>query len=116
MADTMRFNSTTDTGCLVISVTTQNVGEYEAGVILPGVREQAPNTAWKIALNLEEVKLLASAGIGMIISLHNEAKAAGGRLVVYGINDQIMTMLKMCKMHKFFTIVPDHSKAISKLS
>ena len=59
--------------------------------------------------------MLASAGIGSLISLHHACAKAGGRLVICALDPQIAQMLKLTRMDKMLTIVESRDAAAQAL-
>ena len=116
MTETTHVNTEVTSGVLVANLKTQSLSEYEAGVIGKQITADAPKSGWKVLLNLEEVQFMASAGLGMIVSLANQAKKAGGKLVISNVNDEIRAVLKMTKLDKLFPIEKSNEKALKKLA
>ncbi len=112
----MRVKTEVDSGVLIAAIKCASLSEYESGVVLQTVLEQAPAGCWRIALDFSDVTFLASAGIGMIVRLHRECINSGGRVAVFGLNDQLATVMKTTKMDKLFPIVHTREKAIRKLA
>ena len=91
-----------------------SISEYEAGVI-GGEIESAASPKWRLVVDMTDVTFVASSGIGMLVKLHQGAKAAGGKLVVCGLNDQLAELMRMTRMDRLFAIVADRTKAMKKI-
>lgn len=102
-------------GVLVARITTNSLSQYESGVVENEIAEAAPASGWRVVLDFSEVRFLASAGIGMVISVLRKCKDNKGALVVCGMGDDILNVMKMTKVNKLFTIVDDADAAIKKL-
>ncbi len=116
MAETTHVTTEVSGGVLVANLKTPSLSEYEAGVIGKQVAADAPKSGWKVLLNFEEVQFMASAGLGMVVSLANQAKKSGGKLIISNVNSEISTVLKMTKLDKLFPIEKTAEKAIKKLA
>ena len=98
--------------CLLCHVTTEKVGAREAQIIEQEVREAAPSKKWKIVMDLKDVTLLASMGLGMLVSMHKSCAAEGGKLVVCGVKGDILELLKITHLERILKIAPERDGAI----
>ncbi len=117
MSELSRVNVEIDdgTGVMVLVIRSNSVNDYEAGVIEEAILEAGPGGGWRLALDFSEVAFLASAGIGMVITVHRACAKEKGKMVVFGLNKEIANVLKMCHLDKLFTITADRAKAVKKL-
>ncbi|QKK08078.1 MAG: STAS domain-containing protein [Planctomycetota bacterium] len=93
-------------------VVPSKVTEREAGVIQEEINAAGPDAGWRFAINLEAVSLLASAGLGTLLTTNTACKSGGGRLVVYGLGEDILGMMKIARLDKVLTITPDRDAAL----
>jgi anti-sigma B factor antagonist len=105
---------------LVCRVTAEKVGAREAQVIEQEVRAAAtaaaaPGRKWRIVIDTAEVAVLASMGLGMLVSLHKEAQKEGGRLVVCGVRPEILDVLRITHLEKVLRLQPDVAAAVKAL-
>ncbi len=99
---------------VVARVLTPKITEREADIVSSEIGEAAQASGWRVAVDMTEVGFLASAGIGALVNLHQQAKQGGGKMVVFGLNDQLAQVLKISRLDKLFPIKPDLDAA-SKL-
>lgn len=64
-----------------------------------------------VILNLANVNNIYSCGLGMIIKIHKEAIAAGGRLLVVGATGFVQVMFESTKLHRLLHQVKTMSEA-----
>ena len=69
-------------GLLVGTVRCEKVGAREAQIIEKELDALAPGRGWRIVLDMTEVTMLASMGLGLLVSTHKKAKSNGGALVI----------------------------------
>jgi anti-anti-sigma factor len=100
-------------GVLVAQVTCEKIGEYEAGVIQTDLASVARGVGWRVVLNLKDVQMIASAGLGMIVSINKSAKTNKGALVLCHLNDHLRQLLKATRLDAGLTIKPDEAAAMS---
>lgn len=56
----------------------------------------------RVVVDLEDLTLLDSFGVGLIVSLFKRLKAYGAELVVVGAHDQPLTVLRVLKLEAAF--------------
>lgn len=68
-----------------------------------------------IILNLEHVEFLDSSGLGAILNGDRNAKENGGIFIIYGVNENVMTLFKIAKLDKVLSITGTKKEAIDLL-
>lgn len=99
-----------------VTILSAQVGDREAQIIQNEIAEAAGPAGWRVAIDLSQVKFLASAGLGTLVSAHNSAKQAKGKLAVYNLAPELHDMLKLTHLDKLFTIKADQAAAIKAVS
>ena len=66
----------------------------------------------KLLLNFRNVEYLSSAALGKFITLNKKVNAAGGRLILCGIDPQIYEVFEITKLNKLFVIHKDEQGAL----
>ncbi|MBX3382364.1 MAG: STAS domain-containing protein [Phycisphaeraceae bacterium] len=97
---------------LVVHLKCQKIGDFEATPVRTDVEKAAPSSRWRIVIDMSEVLLMTSPGIGVLVSLNKSANAAKGKVVLCGICDDLMGVLKVTALTKLFTIKKDVAEAI----
>ncbi len=97
---------------LIGTVRCEKVGAREAQILEKELDGLAPSRGWRIVLDLTEVQLLASMGIGMLVSVHKKAKDGKGALVIHNVRPELMQLLQLTHLHKVLKIVPDRNAAL----
>jgi anti-sigma B factor antagonist len=71
----------------------------EIGPVIDGlVADRRP----RVVVELEELTLIDSSGVGAIVSLYKRVKADGGQVVVVGAREQPLAVLKLLKLDRVF--------------
>lgn len=91
------------------------VGDHEARVLQAELASAAA-PGWRVVLDLSGVELLASAGLGVLVTLNQQCQKNGGKLAVHGINDEIMGVLKLTRLNKLISITSDRASAVKAVS
>ncbi|HMN40093.1 MAG TPA: STAS domain-containing protein [Phycisphaerales bacterium] len=100
------------TSCLLGHVTAEKVGARESQIIEQELRASAPGKKWKIVLDLNEVTVLASMGLGMLVSLHKTCSQEGGRLVVCGLREDIVQVMKITHLDRILKVAKDREAGL----
>lgn len=90
---------------LLAKVVSEKVGAREAEVIEADVKTAASACKWKILVNLSDVTMLASMGLGMLVNLHKQCAANGGKLIVCSVRPDIMEVLRITHLQRVLKIV-----------
>jgi anti-anti-sigma factor len=69
-----------------------------------------------IAMNFDNNEYLNSAGIGLIISLVEDASNAGRKVFVYGLSSHYRKLFMMVGLLERIILVSDEKEALSKIS
>ena len=113
MADGAYLNLLPHTACILAHITAEKVGAREAQIIEQELRAAAPGKKWKIVLDLKDVTLLASMGLGTLVSVHKACTSEGGKLIVCGLKDDIFQLMKLTHLDRILKIAPDREAALS---
>jgi anti-sigma B factor antagonist len=91
----------------------EKVSAREVEVMQPEIMAglQSPT---RLVVDLSSVELLASAGLGMLITLHKKAQENGGKMFVTGIAPAILEVMKMTHLHKLLRIEDSFDAAVKK--
>ncbi|NET23740.1 MAG: STAS domain-containing protein [Okeania sp. SIO1H5] len=58
-----------------------------------------------LVANMKDVGFIDSSGVGMLITCHQDLKAAGGKLVLMNLSDDIYDLFEMTSIDRLFEIV-----------
>ncbi|QOJ01380.1 MAG: STAS domain-containing protein [Phycisphaeraceae bacterium] len=102
-------------GVLVARPQREKVGDYESPILKGEIEKAAPASGWKIVVDLSDVRLVASAGLGVLVSLNSACKKNGGKLAVCGMDENLRQVFEMTKLHRVLTIVGTRDEAVKAL-
>lgn len=69
------------------------------GAVEDGVRE--------IVLDLVNVRMVDSVGIGLLIAAHNSLRKLGGQLAVVHASKDVLDLFRMMRIHQHFSVSGD---------
>jgi len=99
----------------IASVRCERIAEREGPILVNELTEVAKACGCKLAIDLTEVMMISSAGIGSLVQLHRSCAEHKGKLVLFGISDEMLAMLKVARLDKLFTITPTRDAAVGAL-
>ena len=68
------------------------------------LREMVAAGAQQLTLDLANVQMVDSAGIGLLIATHNSLKKTGGTLNVINASKDILQLFQTMRIHQHFTV------------
>ena len=63
-----------------------------------------------LVANMQDVGFIDSSGVGMLITCHQDLKAAGGQLVLMKLSDDIYDLFEMTSIDRLFEIVDNEEE------
>jgi anti-sigma B factor antagonist len=98
-------------GVAVVAVRADNLLELEeVSRISAQIRQLLADGELKLILDLVQVQYAGSAALGMLLSIDQDLKAKGGKLVLVNIG-RIEALLKISRTRGVFNVAPDVSAA-----
>jgi anti-sigma B factor antagonist len=70
----------------------------------------------QFVLNLEEISMMDSSGIGLLVMMLTSAKEAGGSVKLVNPSKQVTQSLKMCHVFPLFEVYAEEDEAISSFA
>ena len=99
-------------GRVVVTVKCEKIGAREAQVLEGELRALGPKSAWKMAVDLGEVQVMASMGLGMLVSVHKACKENRGMMALCALKPEILSVLTLTHLHKVLKIVETRESAL----
>lgn len=102
---------------VICAVLSEKVGGRESQVIEQEIRAAMTAGAKKhrVIMDMKAVGMLASMGLGMLVSLHKSCAGEGGKLVICNLSEDIAQVLKITHLEKVLRIVKTQDDAIKAL-
>jgi anti-sigma B factor antagonist len=95
----------------VVEGPTQFIVENRAEV-RQRVRAQLEQGRSTVVIDLSRTQYVDSAGLGTLVLLNKEARAAGGCLVLAGLSDHVRDLLRLVRLDEVFTIAATVDEAM----
>lgn len=114
MADPQYVRCQTVGQVIAAEVLREKITEHENQAVLTELTTAGDSTSWRMAVDLSQVMFLSSAGLGGLVTLNKRAVAGGGKLVIHGVQESILQLLKLTRLDKLLTIEPTRDAAIKR--
>lgn len=101
---TVNFKS----GVLTIKPAGPSLGEREVTIISADVRPAMAKCSSKlraVILDLGEVQIMSSYGLGWCIEVRNAARLINAKTVLFGLHRELLDLIRMMKVERLYTIV-----------
>ena len=83
-------------GADIVAASVQELRSTMRGVVEAGIRE--------LVVDLAEIQMVDSSGIGLLISAYNSMRKTGGSLAVIHASAEILELFQTMRMHQHFSI------------
>lgn len=102
-------------GLCVCRVTCPTVSQRESSVLQEELLAVAQKHNHRFALNMQDVGMLSSVGIGMLVTLTRECKGKGGGMAVIGMTEPVAGVISITRLDKFLLIMDSVEAAAKRL-
>ena len=96
----------------VIALSGDVLGGADAMEFSRTVNERIHEGSTQMVVDLSEVHLMNSSGLGMLVAASTSLRSGGGRLMVVGANERIRSLLKMTRLDTVFPSYATRDEAI----
>ncbi len=100
----------------VATVRAPKVTDHQAPVLKNDLSRIAVEYKGRLVLDMTEVQLLGSSGIGMLVQVRSACAAAKGQLVICGLSEEIVGTLKITNLLKLLTVRPTVADALANFA
>jgi len=111
-----RLKLYTSGAALVAEVLCSKVGDFEKDGLYADITGAAATTGWRVVLDLKQVLLVGSSGLGLLLTLRKQAEAAKGKIAVTGVSPEILMSMKITNIDRMLKIFPKIEDAIAFVS
>lgn len=87
------------------TISCEKVGQREAQVIEGEIRAALPKHGWRMLIDASRITVLASMGLGTLVTLHKLSSQNGGAIVIYGLQSEIVGLMKLTHLDRILKLV-----------
>ena len=99
----------------VVSVACSRIHQHQAEHLRNRLIGVADRAGGRLAVCLEEVVDASSACINALLAVNTHCASMGGKLVLFGLNDEISKMLRMTKVNRTIAVATDAREALDSM-
>jgi len=111
----MSLNIRMQDNIAIVKISDKLLSDYQREGILSPIEEKIDVGISLFILDLSELKLINSSGLGILITILTKARKAGGEAILTGINEQISKLLVITKLTAVFTTTKTIEEGINYL-
>ena len=100
---------------LCMTCVEEAITEREAGIIYDETDALIDDRCTGIVVDLGNVMVLTSAGIGALVRMHKRINERKGKLAVCSLSDELLELFKLTRMDKLFVVAADRGAAVAEL-
>ena len=100
---------------LCVTVVGENISERESGILYDETDSQIDERCSAIVVDLRNVMMITSAGIGTLVRIHKRIAERKGTLTVCGLSEELAELFKLTRMDKLFSVSENRDSAIDGL-
>lgn len=100
----------------VAKITCPRVSDFEAAALKTDLKKFVEVAPAKLVVDLSDVLLVTSTGLGMLVQVRAAAQAAGGKVVLAGLSGELVDLFRLTNLHRLFTITPDARSGVEQLA
>ncbi|HTA47745.1 MAG TPA: STAS domain-containing protein [Bryobacteraceae bacterium] len=83
-------------GDTIVAATLPELRSKMRGIVEEGVKD--------LTVDLANVRMVDSSGIGLLISAHNSLRKVGGQFALIHVSPELMDLFKTMRIHQHFTV------------
>lgn len=103
-------------GVMVAKITCPRVSDFEAAALKTDLKKFVEAPPAKLVVDLSDVLLVTSTGLGMLVQVRSAAQAAGGKVVLAGLSTELVDLFRLTNLHRLFTIAPDAKSGAEQIA
>lgn len=106
---------TSDLGGIKLVTVHGDIDVYSSPKVKDALYEIIDAAAYKIVINLEDIRYIDSTGLGVLIGALKKVKGSEGNITVVCSNPQIKKVFTITGLVKIFGIYPNNDEAVNAL-
>jgi anti-sigma B factor antagonist len=116
MLENERLSIRLQGAALVATIKCAKITDFEKPGLHSELSKYASAHGFRLVVDMQNVHIIGSSGIGLLLSLNKEARAAGGKLAICHVADEILEMLKISHLLKVLPVHKDLDRAVQAVA
>ena len=111
------FVAVEESGDVAIArVVCPSIGQRESAIVGDELSALGERTGWRFVVDLSDVTVITSVGLGVLITLQKSSSSKKGRIALFGLGKELKQLIRMTKLDRMLTVAEDGPSAIKKVS
>ena len=106
---------TSDLGGIKLVTVHGDIDVYSSPKVKDALYEIIDKEAYRIVINLEDIRYIDSTGLGVLIGALKKVKGSEGNITIVCSNPQIKKVFTITGLVKIFGIYPNNDEAVNAL-
>lgn len=116
MLDNERVHTKLQGPALIATIKCPKITDFEKPALHTELSKIAAAHGFRLVVDMQNVHIIGSSGIGLLLSLNKEARAAGGKLAICHVAEEILEMLKISHLLKVLPVYKDLDRAVQAVA
>lgn len=112
----MEISISENSGVQILILKGKILGGPEAGAINDKIHDLIAKDEKKIVIDMQELDLMNSSGLGILIAAATTLKNNGGQMILLRVPDRIQHLLKITRLNSVFNVVGSLDEAVHYLN
>ena len=96
--------SRTDNGDVTVLRISGSLDALSTPELRPTIETLVAEKRAEVTVDLTDLRLIDSSGVGAIVSLYKRMRAVGSRVSVIGLKDQPLAIFRLLRLDRIFTV------------
>jgi anti-sigma B factor antagonist len=94
----------TDSGDVTVLRISGSLDALSTPELRPTIEALVAERRPEVAVDLSDLRLIDSSGVGAIVSLYKRMRALGSKVEVVGLKDQPLAIFRLLRLDRIFTV------------
>jgi len=103
-------------GSATVLALSGHIATVESQLVSENLERLVSDEVAKIVVDMKNVDLITSDGLGALIRARKSSSEAGGRLVLAGVHGNILDIFRMTRLDKIFSLYDTVDEAVAAVS
>ena len=100
---------------VVAFIRCERITDFDVPALTSDLTSELETLARHLVADLSEVHLMGSCGLSLLLTLKRTCEARGGRLVLCGLNEDLVGMLRVTSLLKLFRVEASLDAAVASV-
>lgn len=99
----------------MVFIKLEKITEFDTEALTADFDAVCPKSMWKVAVDMSNVMMVTSAGLGWMIQMRKKSDASKGKFVLFGLSPELNGLLKATKLLTLLHNAKDRAGALGMM-